>query len=348
MKILLVKISALGDGLDTTPFPRLLRRHGHTVDLLTSNTCLPLWVNNPYLSGIYPVKLSRLLSVRDTFLNLHSILKLFASAATNPYQLVFILHCSDQLRLFAQILFPFTRIYSMSHSKSGSSVLKYRTDKNRTVQESLLFRLAGLPVDHPHSLEFYPRETLHNYHALCGKNLSEFKIISLAVGGGNVLSSATTRRLPANLIVDLISASNPQWHFLLLGYGLEDSDQASFVLSRLSTNQRSKVSSLVNLTNIHEAYSHISASNFFLGGDTGLSKLAAASGTPTLILFGPTSPLLASPLGSNVSSIQTNSSCNTCYLPSDGLNSPMYHCIDPICMNHDIQRIAHFISSSIG
>ncbi len=44
----------------------------------------------------------------------------------------------------------------------------------------------------------------------------------------------------------------------------------------------------------------LSRAGLFVGNDAGISHLAAASGAPTLALFGPTDPLLWSPVGGNV------------------------------------------------
>ena len=45
----------------------------------------------------------------------------------------------------------------------------------------------------------------------------------------------------------------------------------------------------------------------FLGHDSGISHLAAATGVPTMALFGPTEPAVWAPLGEKVSVIQAES-----------------------------------------
>ena len=48
----------------------------------------------------------------------------------------------------------------------------------------------------------------------------------------------------------------------------------------------------------------LSRAGLVLGNDSGVAHLAAASGAPTLTLFGPTDPALWAPLGSSVAAVR--------------------------------------------
>ena len=48
----------------------------------------------------------------------------------------------------------------------------------------------------------------------------------------------------------------------------------------------------------------LSRAGLFLGNDSGASHLAAASGAPTLALFGPTDPALWAPVGPSVATLR--------------------------------------------
>jgi lipopolysaccharide heptosyltransferase II len=53
----------------------------------------------------------------------------------------------------------------------------------------------------------------------------------------------------------------------------------------------------------------------FIGGDSGPLHLAAAVGTPTVSIFGPTSPELLAPRGTNHRVVSKRLSCSPCYTP---------------------------------
>ena len=96
---------------------------------------------------------------------------------------------------------------------------------------------------------------------------------------------------------------------------------------------------LTNKLSLKQVFYILKKSNIFIGGDTGLSKIAAASGIKSLILFGPTSSKLASPIGDNVIALDSNYSCVTCYAPQEGTFSTMYTCQDYGCMKWHNDKI---------
>ena len=57
--------------------------------------------------------------------------------------------------------------------------------------------------------------------------------------------------------------------------------------------------------NITQTYSFIKRSNLFIGNDSGLMHLAAASNIPTIGLFGPTNDKLYAPFGDKCYIVRT-------------------------------------------
>lgn len=62
---------------------------------------------------------------------------------------------------------------------------------------------------------------------------------------------------------------------------------------------------LIGRIDLLTAYACLKRSSFYIGNDSGLMHLAAASGTPTLGLFGPTQEALYAPWGENTDSVST-------------------------------------------
>lgn len=67
-------------------------------------------------------------------------------------------------------------------------------------------------------------------------------------------------------------------------------------------------------------------SSLFIGNDSGVAHLAAASGTRVLVIFGPTDPLLWAPLGRWVKWMWGKASCSPCSLEK------RKKCKDPLCL----------------
>ena len=77
---------------------------------------------------------------------------------------------------------------------------------------------------------------------------------------------------------------------ILLGHGEDDSASAECLI------KEKRVINLVGKLQIGEQHI-IQNSACFVGNDSGLSYVAAATRVPTFVPFGPTDPILAAPLG---------------------------------------------------
>jgi len=64
----------------------------------------------------------------------------------------------------------------------------------------------------------------------------------------------------------------------------------------------------------------------YVGNDSGVTHLAAATGTPTLSIFGPTAPAIWAPPGHHIRIIRSNAECSPC------TRDKMHKCNDRICL----------------
>lgn len=74
--------------------------------------------------------------------------------------------------------------------------------------------------------------------------------------------------------------------------------------------------------------------DLFIGGDSGPLYLAAAVGTPTVSIFGPSDPALVAPRGARHRTIRRRLDCSPCYTPETVLRGSASTCRlgRPICM----------------
>lgn len=110
------------------------------------------------------------------------------------------------------------------------------------------------------------------------------------------------------------------WHidnFYLLAEELIDEGESVIFLigpaeqerfSRKIIDRLSVLAPLIYETSLSRTLQLISCAGCFLGNDTGISHIAAASGLPTIVCFGPTSPAVYSPVGPKVKTFQLDDS----------------------------------------
>ena len=70
---------------------------------------------------------------------------------------------------------------------------------------------------------------------------------------------------------------------------------------------------LAGQLSLRETAEVIASAGAFVGNDSGLSHIAAAVGTPTVMIFGPTSDLVLGPLPSNVRVVRRGLRCEPCW-----------------------------------
>ena len=77
---------------------------------------------------------------------------------------------------------------------------------------------------------------------------------------------------------------------------------------------------------------YISKMNLFIACDTGPLHMAAALGTKTIGLFGPSSPAIFGAMGKHTVNIWEKIPCAPCYEPATVFNREFLKCGDNVCM----------------
>ncbi len=145
---------------------------------------------------------------------------------------------------------------------------------------------------------------------------SKKSLIAIIPGGGsNPGISITIKRWEINKFAALCLklSQNPDYQLLLLGSGA-DSALTSKILESLPQHH-GQIINAAGETNFKDLIDIFRNARLAIGGDTGLSYLAAACGTPTLTLFGPTDPRLLAPLGPKHKYLWKAPQCSPCCDP---------------------------------
>ncbi len=112
----------------------------------------------------------------------------------------------------------------------------------------------------------------------------------------------------------------------------EDAD----VAARVREHSAVPLIDLTGKTSLSEAAAILAAVDLFISNDMGLAHIAAAAGTPTIVIFGPTNPETTRPIGSNVQIAREPVDCSPCMLR----DCPIDHrCMTRISVD-DIMKMA--------
>ena len=112
----------------------------------------------------------------------------------------------------------------------------------------------------------------------------------------HVGSGSPTKNWPTIQWAGLAAKLEERFDELLLVSGEADETYTAEFLRQYRNANLNVRSNLPVLDLAHE----LAAADLFIGHDTGVTHLAAAVGTPTIALFGPTDPMIWRPLGDNV------------------------------------------------
>lgn len=132
-------------------------------------------------------------------------------------------------------------------------------------------------------------------------------IITIGAGSTNSLA----KRWPAEYFSSLcdLFAEKLSARVVLLG-SIDEAPVSSQIASRMT----SQPIDLTGKTDLALATAILSESDLFVSNDMGLAHIAAAVGTPTLVIFGPTNERATAPLGENVRAVRELVECAPCML----------------------------------
>lgn len=116
-------------------------------------------------------------------------------------------------------------------------------------------------------------------------------------GAQNPGAEMLDKRWPADRWIELARILDSDGFDVLLTGGTDDRDVSSRIATAIGLRSDSVLAAAMDIASTAAVIQH---SELFIGGDTGMSHIAAAVGTPTVAIFGPTNPRRYRPLGPRV------------------------------------------------
>jgi ADP-heptose:LPS heptosyltransferase len=336
-KVLIVKLSSLGDVLATTPLFRALHQKGYSVEHMVMKHCAVVTASNPYVSKQHVIDI---MPSGSRFKDLRTLIAMYNVFRKNDYDAVLIMHISPVFQVLAKLA-RVKKIIGFGNRMRAllDGFIMYRDQGiNRTVQEFVLAKLLEPGLETPQALEYYPEsDTLPG-----GLSLPEHYIACNPGGASNVHSAMPNRCWPVEHYAALFKRLDLP--VVILGYGGKDEKTAEQIAAEVPM-----VFNLVGRTTFDETARVISHAECYVGNDSSLLFLAAALGKPTLGIFGPTPAETANPLGPRQYAVSSQTACAPCYRPADGVRGLAYTCPDNVCMKETgVERVYEALMKAMG
>lgn len=197
--------------------------------------------------------------------------------------------------------------------------LKNRTlmedDSLHNVEENLrLLDFLGVKEIRPYPMEIFllPEEISFAERWLAERSIGSGKILTGIHPGTSVFKGHDRRRWDENkfaLLIDQLGRVVDDSFFLLFG-GPEEKPLRDAVVSAVTDSGRVVP---VDSVSVREAAALMKGCSLFISNDSGPMHMAAASGVPTVAIFGPTNPAWVRPWGVEHRVVRTCKSCSPCF-----------------------------------
>lgn len=314
MKVLVIKIAAIGDFLMATPALRALKlsNAASSITLLAGHSIAAAVQNNPHLDKIYYLDDTRIFK-GSFWAKLSEVLKISWRLRREHFDLGFNFHRDWRFNIILFLAGCKKRIGFASGRKSWllSEGVAIKDVKHHIFHYCAL--LKGLDIFClDFKMEFPLAEAVLN--AAAAKFLQPGKLtdyVVLAPGGAsNVKEEMDSRRWGAENYAALAGLLiNDSRRVVLLGSG-GDQKIANFIKAA-----QPAVIDFCNQTNLAEAAALLKKARLVVCNDSGLMHLAAAVGARIIAIFGPTHPEEKKPLSAGNVAVWKGEEleCSPCY-----------------------------------
>lgn len=313
--ILIIKLSAIGDVLMATPSFQAIRKKypDARIHLLIGEWSKSVVEKNPNLNEIISVD-ENIFWQRKLF----ALFKIFLKLRLRKYNIVYIMHWSKFFGTFTWLLGVPERV---GFDRKGEGILLTRKVlfqegvKGLHMINRYLQLVGDNYINQNHSMDIYLAD---DEIELARGRLSLLGIlpktaIGIAPGGAeNPKMSMPMRRWPVECYADLISMiqSRLKLPVILFG-GKSDISLEEEILSRV--NKKEQVFNFIGKTTLRESAALMHFCSILITNDSGLLHLAVSVDTPTISIFGPTTPYDKAPISDKHKYLYKGYPCSPCY-----------------------------------
>ena len=315
-RILIVNVNWLGDAVLTTPVFKALKEHYPSSYLacMCVERVREVFESNPYINEVI------VFDEKSTHKSIMSKLRFILHLRKKRFDKAFFIH-----RSFTRVLICFL---AGIKERTGYARIKNFFVINNRVKKPLnlvhrqehylyLFEAQGV-VFKDKTPRFFIKEDIRD---AIKKTLEPITKHHAFIIGINPSANWVLKRWPSGNFAKLADRLIKENNAAILFVG---ANKDSAVVDEVIGKMEEKPYNFCGKTSIAELGALMSHMNIFISNDSGPAHLAASLGVNTLVIFGPTSAKVTSPLGRSVSIIKKDSGCNIpCY------NS---ECLENVCL----------------
>lgn len=264
MKILIIRLSSIGDIVLTTPVMRCIKNiHPQAqIHYVCKSAFMPILQPNPYIDTLHEYKPDNIRELQNEHFDYIIDLQNNHRSRTLCRQL----HCPTRHLNKLNI-----RKWLLVHFKINTLPPVHIVDRYLDTARILPFAIEN----DQQGLDFFLTEDDYN----CTQNLQKNSFLAIAIG-----SQHYTKEIPIQKIVNICNSTSG--HIVLLG-GKTDINKAQSIIQQV----HKPITNLCGLLSIRESAAVIQHAAFLITGDTGLMHIGAALHTTVISVWGNTTPL---------------------------------------------------------
>lgn len=319
-KILILRLSAVGDVIRTLPAVKAIKTHfpSASITWMVEEPSEALIESQPEIDEVILFPRQRwsegMRSLRGLWRTIKEVRILIRTLREKRFDMALDFHGILKSGLLCFLSGSPQRIgFERRSSKEGNflfSNIRVKLPKKRISRFERNFsllkgmELEGLPKDYP---LFIPEEDREYVKSFFDQLLPPLKRPSIAIHPGTSPKTLYKRWLPeryAMLADRLIQELNAT---VLFTWGPGELDWVKNIQERMKESSLLGPQTL-SLTQLGEVYRHC---DLYIGGDTGPMHIASLMGTTVVVIYGPTDPIENEPFGSHKKVVK-NVGCNPC------------------------------------
>jgi len=300
-RIIIIDLLYLGDLIFATPFIRNIRKNfPHSrIDMVVNSNFSSIIEDTPYLDNIYPY---------DKRWGIKLSIDFTKALKRNNYSLGINIHGNWRSALLLKNIKP---AYSIGYGGGGrglflNKVIEVPDHLHMVINYMELLKNIGLDIkDHKGTEIAVNQESLKKMEEFLEENayLGKKKIVGLNTGG-----SWPIKRWPAEKFASLADRLiNNNFFVVFLG---SKSDRPR--VDQIISSMKSKALIATSKTSLKELVALESLCDLVISNDSGPVHVAAAVGTPTITIFGPSDDNKYRPLGDKHKIVKNEIECRPC------------------------------------